>query len=83
MRGRLASCIMRRMDLPQLVATTYEDFARRAVALAADNRKLEQLRAEFVKRRGILFEDPAPIRALEGFLAAKIGEQRDFASVPK
>jgi protein O-GlcNAc transferase len=77
MRGRLASCIMRRLELSELVATTYEDFAQRAVALTADNRRLEELRAEIVTRRVILFEDATPIRALEGFLAAEIGEQRN------
>lgn len=77
MRGRLASCIMRRLELPGLVATTYEDFAQRAVALTVGNGQLEELRAEILRRRAILFEDSAPIRALEEFLAAEIGKQRD------
>lgn len=79
MRGRLASCIMRRLDLPELVATTYEDFAKRAVALAGSNDGLQGLRAEISKRRAILFEDVAPIRALEQFLAEEIGKQRALA----
>jgi predicted O-linked N-acetylglucosamine transferase (SPINDLY family) len=81
MRGRLASCIMRRLELPELVATTYEDFAQRAVALTADNTRREELSAEIVKRRIILFEDATPIRALEGFLAAEICDQRNRATV--
>ena len=83
MRGRLASCIMRRLELSALVATTYEDFAQRAVALTAGNEQLEELRAEVVKRRAILFEDAAPIRALEGFLAVEIGKQRNRATAPQ
>jgi protein O-GlcNAc transferase len=76
MRGRLASGIMRRLDLPELVATTYEDFVRRAVALAADKGRLKHLRSEIAKRRHILFSDTAPIRALEEFLVDEIGKRR-------
>jgi protein O-GlcNAc transferase len=76
MRGRLASCILRRLDLPELVATTYEDFADRAVDLTVGNARLKELRAEIVKRSGILFRDTAPIRALEEFLTTEIGKQR-------
>ena len=83
MRGRLASCIMRRLELSELVATTYEDFAQRAVALTAGDGQLDDLRAEIVKRREIVFEDAAPIRALEGFLAAEIGKQRDRITAPQ
>ena len=83
MRGRLASGIMRRLELPELVTTTYEDFGVRAVALAADCGRLEKLRAEIVKRRVILFEDTAPVRSLETFLAARIGECRSQATANK
>jgi protein O-GlcNAc transferase len=83
MRGRLASCIMRRLELPELVATTYDDFAQRAVSLTSGNGRLEELRAEIAKRRVILFEDTTPIRALEGFLAAEICKERDRATEPK
>jgi protein O-GlcNAc transferase len=76
MRGRLASCIMRRMDLPELVATTFEDFVHLAVTLAADKRRLKQLRSQIVKRRHKLFSDTAPIRALEEFLVDEIVKRR-------
>jgi protein O-GlcNAc transferase len=77
MRGRLASCILRRLDLSELVATTYEDFADRAVALTVGNGRREVLRAEILKRGGVLFKDSAPIRALEEFLVTEMGKQRD------
>jgi protein O-GlcNAc transferase len=77
MRGRLASGILRRLGISELVATTYEDFAQRAVGLLADNGRLEALRDEIAKRRAILFNDTAPIRALEQFLTTEIGDQRD------
>jgi len=76
MRGRLASCIMRRLDLPELVATTYQEFAERAVALTFTEDRLRHLRTEILQRRVILFEDTAPVRALEKFLAAEIGKRR-------
>jgi protein O-GlcNAc transferase len=78
MRGRLASGIMRRLELSELVATTYESFAQRAVALTvgSSNGRIEELRAEIVKRSVILFKDIAPVRALEQFLTAEIFKQR-------
>jgi predicted O-linked N-acetylglucosamine transferase (SPINDLY family) len=76
MRGRLASCIMRRLDLPELVATTYREFAERAVALTFSEDRLRNLRAEIRQRRGILFEDAVPVRALEEFLSAEIRKRR-------
>ncbi len=77
MRGRLASGLMRKLALPELVATTYEDFAQRAVALAIDGDNLDRLRGEIAKRRSTLFEDAAPIRALERFLAAETAGRRN------
>jgi predicted O-linked N-acetylglucosamine transferase (SPINDLY family) len=78
MRGRLASSIMRRLKLPDLVATTDEEFVERAIALAADPAKRATLRSELESRRGILFNDLEPIRALERCLTeaiAKSGRQ--------
>jgi predicted O-linked N-acetylglucosamine transferase (SPINDLY family) len=68
MRGRLASAIMRRLDLPELVAASNEAFVQRAVELAADARQRARLRAEIAARRSRLFHDLAPIRALESRL---------------
>jgi hypothetical protein len=38
--------------------------------------RLRHLRTEILQRRVILFEDTAPVRALEKFLAAEIGKRR-------
>jgi protein O-GlcNAc transferase len=65
MRGRLASAIMRRLDLPELVATTTQDFVQKALDLAGDAGRRKQIRAKIVERRHILFHDTAPVRALE------------------
>jgi predicted O-linked N-acetylglucosamine transferase (SPINDLY family) len=64
------------MELPELVATSYGEFVERAVALAADQGRLKNLRSEITKRSAILFADSAPIRALEEFLVEEIGKRR-------
>jgi protein O-GlcNAc transferase len=65
MRGRLASAVMRRLDLPELVATTKQDFVDKAVKLAGDPKRREKLRAGIRQRRHVLFNDMAPVRELE------------------
>jgi protein O-GlcNAc transferase len=72
MRGRLASGIMRRMELPELVADTDDAFIDKAVKLAADATKCKELRVEIINRRKILFNDVEPIRALERCLTEAI-----------
>jgi protein O-GlcNAc transferase len=74
MRGRLASCIMRRMDLPELVASTNEDFIQTAIRLALDPSRCKELRVEIAKRRHILFNDIEPVRALERCLIEAIAK---------
>lgn len=68
LRGRLASGILRRLDLDELVAPTDEEYVERAVALARDAPARERLRAVLAARRGALYRDTAPVRALEEFL---------------
>jgi predicted O-linked N-acetylglucosamine transferase (SPINDLY family) len=72
MRGRLASGIMRRMGLTELVASTDEDFIQTAIRLAKDASRCQELRVEIAKRRGILFHDVEPVRALERCLTEAI-----------
>jgi protein O-GlcNAc transferase len=76
MRGRLASGIMRRMGLPELVATTDEAFIEMAIRLAADSSKRKDLRLEIESRRHILFADIEPVRALERCLTEAISQSR-------
>jgi protein O-GlcNAc transferase len=65
MRGRLASGILRELDLPELVAGGPDDFVEKAVTLAKDTRRLKELRGKIMERRDALFRDVAPVRALE------------------
>jgi protein O-GlcNAc transferase len=74
MRGRLASGIMRRMELSELVASTDDAFIEKAVELAADAPRCKELRVEIANRRKILFNDIEPVRALERCLTEAIGK---------
>jgi protein O-GlcNAc transferase len=65
MRGRLASGVLRELDLPELVATGPDDFVEKAVTLAKAAGRLKELRAKIMERRDALFRDMATVRALE------------------
>jgi predicted O-linked N-acetylglucosamine transferase (SPINDLY family) len=73
MRGKLASGIMRQLDLPELVATSDEAFVDMAVQLTADTARRQRLSAEIATRRHILFNDLEPIRAFERHLLDLVG----------
>ena len=72
MRGRLASSILRRMELTELVAVTDEAFIRAAIELAANASRRSELRAQIANRRAILFNDTDAVRGLERCLADQI-----------
>ncbi len=82
MRGRLASAIMRRMDMPELVATSHQEFIQKAVEFAANPKRLKKLRAEIPKRVKLLFRDDSAVRALEVFLETEIRKQRAGEIIP-
>ena len=69
MRGRLASGILTRMGLRELVAASNAEYVALAVRLAREEKHRDALRARLARERAVLFEDTAPIRALEAFLA--------------
>jgi predicted O-linked N-acetylglucosamine transferase (SPINDLY family) len=69
LRGRLASGILKRIGLPELVAADEAQYVELAVRLARDAGYREDIRRRIGQRRGALFDDTAPIRALEAFLA--------------
>jgi predicted O-linked N-acetylglucosamine transferase (SPINDLY family) len=68
LRGRLGSAILSRMGIEELVAATDEDYVRLAVRLAGDAEYRQRLRDAIAARREVLFDDLAPIRALEQWL---------------
>jgi predicted O-linked N-acetylglucosamine transferase (SPINDLY family) len=69
MRGRLASGILKRMGLGELVAASDDEYLSLAVKLMAEPAYRESIRKRMRVAQAALFEDLAPIRALEQFLA--------------
>jgi predicted O-linked N-acetylglucosamine transferase (SPINDLY family) len=71
MRGRLASAILARMRLDELVAATDEHYVQLAVRLAQDEPLRRRIRGDLLARQAILFDDLEPIRGLESFLLGR------------
>ncbi|TMH21956.1 MAG: hypothetical protein E6H61_08905 [Betaproteobacteria bacterium] len=69
LRGRLASGILKRMRLQELVASSPEEYVAVATRLARDGEYRKSIRGRIEAGRHILFDDDAPIRAMETFLA--------------
>ena len=67
---RLASGILKRMGLSDLVAQTEEDYVALAVRLARDAGYRKQVSERIETSRPVLFDDVAVIRALEDFLVS-------------
>jgi predicted O-linked N-acetylglucosamine transferase (SPINDLY family) len=68
LRGRLGSGILRQAGIDALVADSDDAYAELAVALTREPRRRDELCDEIVRRRGALFGDTTPVRALERFL---------------
>lgn len=69
MRGRFASSILRQMGLRELIANIGEDYIALAVKLAKDTAYHDLVHGQIMSSRHLVFDDLAPIRALEEFLA--------------
>ena len=68
MRGRLASALLRRMDLTESVATSTEEYVEKALRLTREPLANEALRRQIRARRDELFNDLEPVRSLERIL---------------
>ena len=68
LRGRLASGILRRMGLQELVAHSSTGYVTRVVRLVEDADYSEGIAERMVSARNVLFRDVTPIHALETFL---------------
>ena len=71
-RGRLASGILKRIGLQELVAASEDDYVALAVKLATDAGYRKQIRTRIETARDVLYDDMAPVRALEDFLTNAI-----------
>jgi predicted O-linked N-acetylglucosamine transferase (SPINDLY family) len=76
LRGRLASGILKRMGLHELVAATEDEYVSLAAKLCQDAAHRARVRARIEQSRDVLFEDEAPIRALEDFLVEAVRQAR-------
>jgi predicted O-linked N-acetylglucosamine transferase (SPINDLY family) len=68
MRGRLASGILKRLGLAELVTPTNEAYIELAVRLVADAGQRRLLAERMAERRASLYEDMSAVRALEAWL---------------
>jgi predicted O-linked N-acetylglucosamine transferase (SPINDLY family) len=68
MRGRLASGPLRLLGLDELVAADVPGFADAALRVVEDDGLRDRLRRAIAERRAGLFDDLAPVRALEDAL---------------
>lgn len=73
LRGRLASGILKRMGLEELVADSADGYAGRVARLVRDADYSERIAGRIEEGRGRLFRDLSPIRALESFLSNATG----------
>jgi len=68
LRGRLASGILRRMGMTELIATDEEEYINLVVKLVQDREYRELIKDKMIANRLVLFNDLSSIRALEQFL---------------
>jgi predicted O-linked N-acetylglucosamine transferase (SPINDLY family) len=69
MRGRLASGVLRRMNLPELIAGSEDDYVALAVKLALDHAYRAALRERLAASRAAIYNDADAVRGLEDFLS--------------
>jgi predicted O-linked N-acetylglucosamine transferase (SPINDLY family) len=69
MRGRLASAILKRIGLAELVVPTEEAYVELAVRLVQDADYSEAVASRMERERHGLYEDSSSVRALEALLA--------------
>jgi protein O-GlcNAc transferase len=68
LRGRLASGILRRIGLEELIVATEQDYVTLAVRICRDADYREHLRRRLLAGVPVLTDDKVPVRALERFL---------------
>jgi protein O-GlcNAc transferase len=69
LRGRLASGVLRRMHLQELIVQTKADYVNLVVRLVVDRDYLAHIRHEIQQRRSVLFDDQSAMGAFQEFLA--------------
>jgi predicted O-linked N-acetylglucosamine transferase (SPINDLY family) len=68
LRGRLASGVLRRMDLHELIVQTKPEYVNLAVKLVADRGYQAHIRREIQQRSSVLFDDESVAGPFQDFL---------------
>ncbi len=68
LRGRLASGVLRRMELTELIVQTKADYVNLVVRLVADRDYQAHIRHEIQRRRSVLFDDESAMGPFQDFL---------------
>jgi protein O-GlcNAc transferase len=68
LRGRLASGVLRRMDLQELIVQTKADYVNLVVRLATDQDYRAHIRQEIQQRSSVLFDDQSAMGPFQDFL---------------
>jgi predicted O-linked N-acetylglucosamine transferase (SPINDLY family) len=71
MRGRLASGILKRMSLSELIVNTEEDYIALVVRLVEDKKYRQDMGKKIYENKAVLYNDLEPVQALETFLLHK------------
>jgi predicted O-linked N-acetylglucosamine transferase (SPINDLY family) len=72
MRGRLATGILKRMGMNELVTDSNDAYVALAARLGTDADYRNEIRRRIVETREVLYGDVAPVRALESFLEGAV-----------
>jgi protein O-GlcNAc transferase len=72
MRGRHTVAHLKMMGIEELIASSIDGYVQLAVKLARDPAYRRQIAARIAANKHKLYHDPAPIRALEDFILAKV-----------
>jgi len=68
LRGRLASGVLRRMELPELIVPTKAEYVSLVVRLVTDRGYQAHIRHEIQQRRSVLFDDQSAMGPFQDFL---------------
>jgi predicted O-linked N-acetylglucosamine transferase (SPINDLY family) len=85
LRGRLASGVLRRMELTELIVQTKSDYVTLVVRLATDRPYLAHIRQEIQNRVSVLLDDQSAMGPLQDFLEsiARPGRKPEAAARPR
>ncbi len=72
LRGRLASGVLRRMDLQELIVQTKAEYVDLVIRLVTDRDYQAHIRHEIEQRRPVLFEDQSAIGPFQDFLESTV-----------